>query len=479
MKLLGFFPDFDEHTEGLVTNCEMLVPTEKGYKGAESLTSTAYAALATSCRGAATLTKLDGTTRFIAGVQTKLWEGAGGSWTDVTAVSDYIGSASSKWRFAQFGDVSLATNKVDALQKSVTSGDFSALSGAPKASMVETVAGFVMVADYNDGTDTPDGWYCSAFEDYTNWTPSIATQCANGRLFDTPGKITGLRRIGKDCVIYKENAVYLGQWVAGDVIWAWSLISGEIGAVSQEGIVSIETAHFFVGMNDIWVFDGTRPASIGEGIKKWFFNDLNMTYRNNIIGAHDKERSLVYFYYPDTTSSGECNACIVYNYKTRKWGRANRTIEAAVEWISGGYTYTSLAAAFTTYADLPAVAYDSPFWRGSTINVAVFDSAHTLKTLSGESSTSSLTGNWFGDGIKHLHLQRVIPQFINDATSATLTNYYRDTYGVDQTTGATTDMSRARFSIFWRARFHKVKMAFTGAHEITGYIVQAVEAGKE
>ena len=40
----------------------------------------------------------------------------------------------------------------------------------PKASLVEAVGNFILIGDYNDGTDYVDGWGCSAIGDYTDWT---------------------------------------------------------------------------------------------------------------------------------------------------------------------------------------------------------------------------------------------------------------------------------------------------------------------
>ena len=99
---IGFLPDADEHTQGIITDCEMAIPTMKGYKGAPSGVSQT-AALAAACRGAAYVIKLDNTTRLFAGTQTNLYELNGTSWTDVTAASTYTGSADSAWRYTQFG----------------------------------------------------------------------------------------------------------------------------------------------------------------------------------------------------------------------------------------------------------------------------------------------------------------------------------------------------------------------------------------
>jgi hypothetical protein len=322
----------------------------------------------------------------------------------------YAGGTDTVWRFAQFGDVALATNAQDTLQHSVGSGAFSDLAGAPRASYIETVGGFVMLGAYNDGTDTPDGIYWSGIYDYTAWTPSIATQAGFIRLFDTAGAVTGLKRIGYDAVAYKEESMYLMQYQGAPNLWTSRLISGEIGALSNEAIVNIGTAHLFIGRDNIWMYDGTRPIPIAEGIREWFFQDLNQTYKYKIRGTHYRRNSLVYFYYPSTSSL--LDKCIVYNYKAGKWGRANRTIEACLEYISSGLTYDDLEATYATYEDIPNVPYSSPFWSNATPNMAIFDTNHKIQMLTGISGKSSITTGAIGDDTQYTMLKRVQPRFI-------------------------------------------------------------------
>lgn len=474
----GFLPDADEHAQGVITDCEMMLPTMKGYKGAPSFVS-ATDALAAACRGAAYVVKLDNTTRLFAGTQTKLYELNGTTWDDVSRAGDYVGNSDSVWRFAQFGDVTLAVNLVDETQKSVSTGDFSDLAGAPKAAVIETVGGFVMVGNYDDGSAVKDGVYWSAYLDYTDWTPDVATQAGNLRLLDTPGEVRGLKRLGQYAIAYKEQSMYLGVNNGPPTLWGFTLISGEIGAVSHEAIVSIETAHFFISRTDIFMFDGARPIPIGDGIREWFFTDLNSNFAYKIRGFHDKSTAQIFWYYPSTASTGDLDSCIVFNYRTRKWGRANRTIEACLEYLTGAVTYASLEAAYATYDLIPSVSYGSPFWTTSTPNAAVFNASHVLGTLNGESTSSSITTGAIGDDVQMTMISRVQPRFINDPTSGSMVNYYRMTDGATYTTDATSTLSSGRFDVMREARWHKVKTSYTGDVEVAGQSYLLVPAGYE
>lgn len=467
IQFSGFYPDADEHSPGIITDCTMLLPSIKGYKGAPSVI-TVTSALSAACIGASYVVKLDNTTRLFAGTQTKLYELTGTAWADVSRVGDYTGSTDSVWRFAQFGDISIAVNGSDVMQKSISTGAFSDLAGAPKAVVIETVGGFVMVGNYNDGTSTPDGIFWSGYLDYTIWTPSVATQCGNLRLLDTPGEVRGLKRLGQYAVAYKKDAIYLGVNNSPPVLWGFTLVSGQIGALSNESIVSIETAHYFISESDIFMFDGSRPVPIGDGIREWFFSDLNSNFSYKIRGVYDRNNALIYWYYPSTVSTGELDSCIVYNHKTQKWGRANRSIEVCLEYLTGSATYDNLEATYPTYNDIPSASYDSPFWNNSSFNMAIFDSSHILGTLNGSSVSSSITTGAIGDDSQMTLIDRVQPRFVNDADTGLMINYYRMTDGTNYTTDSVSTMSNSRFDLLRVARWHKFQMNFTGNVEVIG-----------
>lgn len=476
IPLSGFLPDADEHSEGVITDCSMMLPTVRGYKAAPSL-ATVSDPLASSCRGAIYAILLDNTTRTIAGTQTNIYEFTNPGWASKSRGGGYTGTAESVWRFLQFGNVTIAMNKTDATQYSNYSGAFADLSGAPKALVGDVVDGYVMVANYDDGTDTADGIYWSGYQDYTDWTPSITTGCGNLRVYDTPGDIRGLRRLGANAVVYKENSMYLGVNSYSSALWGFNLIADDIGAVSQEAIVSTGAAHYFLGNNDFWFYDGSgRPQSIGAGVKEYFFNDCNNEFVYRVRGAYDRNNQCIYWYYP---TGSTLDSCIVYHLKTGKWGKANRNVEATVEVLVGSLTYGQLAADYATYADIPTITYGSPFWFESAYSTAVFNSAHSMATLTGTASSSSITTGAVGDDTQLTLIQRVQPRMTDDPTSATMTNYYRMTDGAAYTTDTTTTMTNARFDVLRAARWHKFKMDFTGDCEITGINYKLAPAGEE
>ena len=142
-KLLGFSPDVDPTTPGVMLDVVNLVPDESGMKGAPSpVNATGAPVLAAPCIGAAVITKLDDTRRIFAGTTGKLYELSAGAWVDVSGAA-YAGGADTRWSFAQFGDSTLAANLADSIQRSAGSGAFASLACPPGGEGVGAVPGLV------------------------------------------------------------------------------------------------------------------------------------------------------------------------------------------------------------------------------------------------------------------------------------------------------------------------------------------------
>ena len=491
IPFLGYAPDLPSTTPGILTNCTSLVPSLKGMKGAPSPQNTLLPVLAAACRGASVGRKLDNTTRFFAGTATKLYEAGTSSWTDRTraAGGDYNLGSDNRWRFAQLGDTSIAVAKSDILQSSASGAFANAAANAPKAAVVEVANGFTFLFDVNDqgaifdSADRPHGWW--AARTLTTWTPSVANEAYTGSLTSTPGKIRAGRRFGQSIIAYKDRSMYLGNYI-GESGWEFTLIPGEAGAVSQEVVIDVGTSenpmHIFMGFDDFYRFDGSRPVPIGSPLKETVFGELNKGFSYGCQALHDRINSRIYFYYP-VGSSINPDKCVVYNYKTNQWGRDDRTVEAIVEYINAGITYDDLGTYYSTYQDLPNASYDAAFWSAGYPSAAIFNTLHRVQTIDGVSLASTMiTGDYGSDEMISL-LSRVQPQFLTKPTAATMTNYYRDNLGDSLSSDTAVSMdSKGRFDVYnggRSANWHRASFSFTGDVEMPGIRADLQEDGLE
>lgn len=480
IPLLGYQPDADQTILGVLMNCSGAVPTLKGMKGAPSPAVTPLASLAATCQGSAVLTKLDASTRLFAGTAAKLYEAGTSTWNDVSRASTYTANSTQRWRFAQLGNVSLSSNGADTMQASVSTGAFSCIPGAPVAAIVETVGKFVFGLNLSTNSQ---GLQWSALNDYTNWPASISSQAGNDTITSTPGPITAGRRLGNAIVVYKKSAMYLGVNVGPPLIWEFQQIPGDVGAMSQEAVANIGTPespkHIFMGVDDFYLYDGSKPIPIGTNrVKITVFSQLLQSRFYACTALHDRANNLVYFYYPVADSTLP-DHCVVYNYRTDRWGVDDRIVEVPVEYVTPGITWAGLGGFYSTWAVLPVLPWNLAFLNSAQSRPAVFGSDHLIRTLTGPASSTSITTGDIGNDEQFTTLSRVMPRFITAPTSATLTNFWKNASGDALTTDMTTSLVSGKFDFMRDARWHRLMFNLVGDWEMTAFKIDAEASGLE
>jgi hypothetical protein len=466
-KLVGFAPDADATTPGVLTSVTNLIPWEQGMKGAPTgVTPSGVPALASTCIGAAVVTKLDGSRRVFAGTTTKLYELTGSSWVD--SGGTYTGGSDARWSIAQFGDSTLASNLQDSIQRS-SGASFSAIAGAPKAKIIFSVGTQIMALNTNDGTSKPDGWHCCATYDETSWTPSLATLCASGRVVSQPGAFTAGGRLGDYAVGYKEKSLFLGQFVGAPTVWDWAQVpGGDAGCVGQEAWCDVGGAHFVVGMDNFWLFDGSRPVPIGDDLlRQWFYNNSSPNYRFKTQCVCDRQNNVVWVFYCSNTSSVPDKA-LVFHMKSKLWGAVDITVEATLSYISSGTTIDQLSTLSSTIDGLSSFSFDSQYWLVGGRSLAAFNSSHQLQSITGPSATSSMTTGDVGDDDTVSLLSKIRIRFAPNCkpTTATVQTYTKMELGESLATASTSTMVDGKFDVLDSGRWHRASFSFTGDHRI-------------
>ena len=478
IPITAFAPDGDPTSEGIIMDADNIIPTLKGaYKAAPSMLTTGYAALAAECLGVAQTQLLDATARLIAGTDTNLYEGSTLAWTDRSRAGNYT-AGTKRWRFGVFGNITLACNGIDILQASPsTSTSFANVAGAPVCKVFDVAQGFVMMGATNEGTygDQSDRWWCSAIYDHTSWTPSLATQATTGRLVDASGPIRAMKALGSNFVAYKDRALFIGQYIGAPLVWQWTQIPSEVGCSSHEAVANVSgIGHIFIGQDNIYLYNGSGlPNPIGDGIKDWFFMDMNVSFKNNIRSSVDKVRSNVWFFYPRNDSTSLPTGAIIYNYKANKWGVWRGIVQAAVEYLTGA---TTIDAATGTY-DAQTLSFNDPKWTNTSPFPAVMNNANTLVTLTGAAGTSNITFGDVGSDSMYSTLARVRVRFISSPTSASITNRFKQNVGDSLTTGQVATMVDGKFDMLKSARFHRVTLQTVGDCEFSAIDYQLGQDG--
>lgn len=475
-RLMGFTPSVDPTYPGAILNCQNLIPTIRGLAGAPSPTPFGNPAFPSAVKGAASCELLTGAYRTFAGTATDLYEVVGNVNNVVSATAGAYTGGNNPWRFVQFGNASLAANGSDVIQQTINSGSFAAISGAPIANILEAVQGFVFALGTRDATNgyRPNGWWCSALYDQTNWTPSQSTQCANGVIVDQPGAITAGKALGTNIIIYKQQSMFYGVYEGPPVIWAFNQISPTVGTPSQECVVPVGVRHLFLGSDrQVYSFDGTVPEPIGDEVHEWLTANWSATYQANVQSYHDQQNSRVFWYFcSSNNATGIPDMSLVYNYRTGKFGRADLGVEATVLTISGQITWAGMGSLpnVTTWNTLPTIPYNSSYWAASAPRQGFIDTSHKLQSLSGACQNASLVTGWMGDDFNYTDFLGFIPRFKAAPTTCTGTAATQAVLGHDSTATQWTlsPYYDGELAADFSARYAQVALNFTGDFEILG-----------
>jgi hypothetical protein len=474
----GWQPDADPTSPGVLTEVFNMIPTVRGYKSVKKEKNDTSAALTgvTACaRGAGVA---GGTEGMFAGAQQRLWlrpQFPGTAWIDKSRGGlAYAGSVNG---FAQYGNIVLAAVAGEPLQQLDFAGSspFSDITGSPTFQMIETVVpNFVMGAGY---TNKPNGIWWSALGNYLDWTPSTATQSGNIELLSGGASITGLKRLGSNVVVYKYRRTFIGEYVGSPgSIWRFREIPGEVGAVSQRAVVNVGYAHFFRGEDDFYMFDGTRPISIGGPVRDYVNNFIraNVSLSGEIAvgdwhAAYDTNSECVWFFLRrgNTSLYASARMAFIYNVRTQQWGKMSVNAFQVFDRIGDAYPAGPIQNAYEDILGFTTTGQMIAYQNEST---AAYEDC-------------SLITGWFGDEVNQLQLNRVLPRMgavVSPASVLTCDFMSRPTWNAIATTdGSTVSLANGSFDRTTSRNWHKLRIACVNGMEIQGLNMQFTEAGRK
>lgn len=468
-KLTTFAPDANPLAEGIATSVTNVYPAEAGGMKPTPGVTQVSDALDSACLGCFAFQDLSNNFRTIAGTATKLYQLTDLTWTDITPAGGYNTSI---WRFAAWGNYILAVNGVSILQVQTSSGaDFADVADSPIAKYVTCSNNFVILANIDS---YPNRIYWCAQGDYSDWTPSLTTQCGYYDLSDTPGQITGLARIQNNIVVFKERSMYLGVYTGPPYIWNFKQIQTHSGTYSQESVIEHRLGVYYAGSDNFYHFDGTTPVGVGWGLRYWFMERMDKIYQEKIVGVYDGKKRLMFWFFPtEEDGTGKLVEGIIYAYKQKRWGRIVQPIETALIHWTAGITYDTLSDYFATFTILEANApqYDNPWWSAKSFGMAAFDEEHKLVFVADTPGSSQIVTGDTGSLKGYSRVQKAYPYFNLLPTTCTISSLAHTRLGDTATLVGSAQSVKTDGSVDLdcSGKFLRLQMDMTGDYEIVGF----------
>lgn len=230
-----------------------------------------------------------------------------------TTLTDRSGAAYSggdDWSFAQFGNISFATNRVDNIQSrdATTANNFANAGGSPPRSrIVLTQSDQVLLFDLNDGAEKPDAFATCAPGDHTDWSGAGATIAT--RIRHRPGKITAAIPFRDHVLVFKRSSVYRLTYTGNSTFkWKVELIAIGRGAWGKHDAVNCGDFVIFNGPSGAWSFDGASFT---------YLSDYAYPVGESSCAFYSTSTQNVYFMRGPNWGGASIAA---YNLRSERWG---------------------------------------------------------------------------------------------------------------------------------------------------------------
>lgn len=436
VNLVEFAPDKDPTTPGILLDMDNAMPTMKGFQTFNSPSPYVTQALTEKPTGSTLSFFSDSTTQVFAGGVNHLWRKFGNTWIQ----ADTLGTTpfgAVKWNFAQFNDDVIAVGGAGIAPQVATGsgGVFVPLGGSPPsgATVVLAVNGQVMMFA---GT----AWYVSALGTDNNWTPNIQTQSGTATLYDFPGNVVAAAPLYRQVVVFKNQGMWLGQYVGGSAIWSFQPISDLTGTWGQGSVMVLPDSVAFLGTDDFYITTGWTPQRIPNSLKEWFFDTADPTQLANTLSRYDPYHAVGHWYFvsKNAPTAGVPDRYVSYNFRFPRWG--------------------------TGYLNVTSVP--TPNTQTSVTQGLYFDSSYVLQYLSGSPTTARYKTGYYGDASHLSQLMRVRAKYNTFPNTQSLRAYHVNSLGQLDTVGpAGVIGADTWFNLRQYDRYHRVELSVVGSTE--------------
>lgn len=483
VALIGFAPDADPTTKGVMVDCNALIPSPRGFRALPSLVSAESGSVFPNATVIGSgLAMWAGRNVFLAGTPDKVYAlqdiapsvpgTAWANWVDVSRPGD--ATMTGPRLFEQFGDFVISAHGHGALSDARTlqayclqaggNTAFAAISGAPMAPVIVVASRFVVaLGTYSDGYW--DGWKCCARDNHADWVLSAATQCTQGRLVDTPGPILAGSALDDDLLAFKNSAAYLGRYVGGQEVWAWDPLPFNAGCISARGVCKDGSGKvYFLDSENLHMFDGALCTPLMTGrLARWYVNSVvpYLLSRQGAAVVYDAMRGLIWV---------ELQANTGYTYLLSFDPRSGR-------WTKTQMSTGVLFNLNECPVQLQGVGVSA--LTPSTRTVGIFKSNRSLAVFGGEYASAAgiprptFTTGDFGDISVDTELRAARVKFTTPPPASSCTPMHRANLDATLTTAAAVarQAGTGRYDLWQIDRWHRLRFDLAGDCEFSGFAV--------
>jgi hypothetical protein len=148
------------------------------------------------------------------------------------------------------------------------------------------------------------------------------------------------------------------------------------GLLNNNCWTNTDASVYGVDSRDIWVFNGSEFASLGnQKVKNYFYDNLSPVYSDRVFMVNNTRKNQIEIYYPDLTSTGWCNRMLSWRYDLQVWNAPRSVANACMGtegpiFASGAFKYASRTVVYaqgSTASSKPIQTNRTNAFRGAAI----------------------------------------------------------------------------------------------------------------
>ena len=302
--------------------------------------------------------------------------------------------------FTQFGNYVIATNGVDAPQyflMGTSTGfvDLQTLVTASGSGLVPSkfrtsgvIRDFLVTGNIENAKNRV-AW--SGINDISTWEAGVSSSDTQD-LPGSGGQIVAITS-GEVGYVFREDSILRMDFVGGNVVFRFSVLSPNRGAVYGQTVCQDNRQVFFYSSDGFFQINGDQILPIGaEKVNRFFDGDLNKAYTDRITAAVDPFNTLAIWLYPskdNPNTTGICDKLLIYNYVTQKWSTANVKASQIFQQFIVADT-VELMDIISENLDEINISLDTSFWTNGHLYLGAVDDNFKAAIFSGKNLEAEL-----------------------------------------------------------------------------------------
>ena len=298
--------------------------------------------------------------------------------------------------FTQFGQYVIASNGVDEPQYYLmgTSTVFENLStiannGTPPIFKTSGVVRDFLVTGNIVGAKNRVAW--SGINDIATWESGVSSSDTQD-LPGSGGQVVAITS-GEVGYVFREDQIIRMDFVGGNVVFRFSVLSENRGAVYGQTVCQDNRQVFFYASDGFFQINGDQILPIGaEKVNRFFDGDLNKAYTDRITAAVDPFNTLAIWLYPSKDNpnvSGVCDKLLIYNYVTQKWSVAKVKASQIFKQFVVANTVELMDIISENLDDIN-ISLDTAFWTTGHLYLGAIDENFKAAIFSGKTLEAEL-----------------------------------------------------------------------------------------